>query len=149
MNPIKQDQLREIVVDFASAIQAQKTRTAKPATYVTNFRDERQRNYERPIEIVPIGLLRYRKDNGRIASDVMNYQQLNGLLDEKDDDHQKILQEFLEKKHSEMTETLTKSIEHSGQNEPAIITCDGFLINGIAEKWFSNHCFGNTLRRTI
>jgi hypothetical protein len=29
-----------------------------------------------------------------------------------------------------MTEILIKSIEHQGQNEPAIITCDGFLING-------------------
>ncbi|MFA7270305.1 MAG: hypothetical protein WC073_13265 [Sterolibacterium sp.] len=134
IKPITQEIQREIVQDFAQAIREKKTSTPKPSYAVINFRDEKSQNYERPIESVPISLLRYRKDNGRIASDVMNYEKLNGPLDEKDKDAQEILRGFLEKKHPEMTEILIKSIEHIGQNEPAIITCDGFLINGNRRK---------------
>lgn len=134
MTPITQESPREIVQDFARAIREKKTNTAKPAFAVINFRDEKAKSYERPIVTVPIELLRYRKDNGRIASDVMNYERLNGPLDERDDSAQKILRDFLEKKHPEMTEILIKSIEHTGQSEPAIITCDGFLINGNRRK---------------
>ena len=134
MKPITQDPLREIVRDFAQAIREKKTQTAKPAHAVINFRDEKSRNYERPVETVPLDLLRYRKDNGRIASDVMNHERLNGLLDENDEDAQNLLLGFLKNKHPERDETLIKSIEHSGQSEPAIITCDGFLINGNRRK---------------
>jgi len=134
MTPITQDKQREIVPDFARAIRERKTPTAKPAFDVINFRDDKRNSVERRIEVVPIDLLRYRKDNGRIASDVMNYEKLNGPLDEKDKDAQEVLRKFLEDKHPEMTDILIKSMEHSGQNVPAIITCDGFLINGNRRK---------------
>jgi len=134
MRPITQEPLREIVPDFARAIQEKKTQTPKPAFAVINFRDEKQRNYERQIVSVPIGLLRYRKYNGRIASDVMNHEKLYGRLDEKDEEAQELLGDFLKKKDPEMTENLIKSIEHTGQSEAAIITCDGFLINGNRRK---------------
>ncbi|MGC2047328.1 MAG: hypothetical protein WA635_01765 [Gallionella sp.] len=138
MKPITQEMPREIVQDFAQAIR-EKTRQTIPSFAVINFRDEKSKNIERPIKSVPIGLLRYRKDNGRIASDVMNYERLNGPLDEKDKYAQEILRSFLEKKHPEMTEILIKSIEHNGQSEPAIITCDGFLINGNRRKMALEH----------
>jgi hypothetical protein len=131
MIPITQDKPREIIEDFA---RAKKTSTAKPAKTVINFRNEKRNNFERDIVVVPINLLRYRRDNGRIASDVMNYQNLNGHLDERDKEAQDILRGFLKKKDPEKTHTLIKSIEHSGQSEPAIITCDGFLINGNRRK---------------
>lgn len=134
MVPITQDKPREIVEDFAKAIRAKKTGTAKPAFDVINFREEKRNSVERPIEVVPIDLLRYRKDNGRIASDVLNYEKLNGPLDEKDQEAQEVLREFLKNKHPEMTDTLIKSIHHDGQHVPAIITCDGFLINGNRRK---------------
>jgi len=38
-----------------------------------------------------------------------------------------------------MDEILIKSIEHTGQSEPAIITCDGFLINGNRRKMALEH----------
>lgn len=134
MIPITQDKPREIVDDFAQAIREKKTRTAKPAVTVINFRDEKRNSVERPIEVVPIDLLRYRKDNGRIASDVMNHERINGHLNERDRQAQVVLREFLRKKDPEKTHALIKSIEHAGQNEPAIITCDGFLINGNRRK---------------
>jgi hypothetical protein len=130
MRPITQDVAREIIADFAKAISEKQRPTAKPSEDVINFRNEKKLGFTRPIVEVPIELLRYRKDNGRIASDVMNYEKLNGPLDEKDADAQEVLRRFLEEKDPEKTEILTKSILHSGQNEPAIITCDGFLING-------------------
>lgn len=139
MKPITQDMRREIVPDFERAIQEKKTKTVKPAFAVINFRDEKSKNHERSIESVPIDLLRYRKDNGRIASDVMNHEKLYGRLDEKDQEAQEILRSFLEKKHPEMTEILISSIEHSGQSEPTIITCDGFLINGNRRKMAIEH----------
>jgi hypothetical protein len=134
MIPITQDRPREIVEDFARAIRERKTRTAKPPLIVINFRDEKRNGIERPIEVVPIELLRYRKDNGRISSDVMNYEMLIGPLDEKDQQAQGVLREFLRRKDPEKTHALIKSIEHAGQNEAAIITCDGFLINGNRRK---------------
>jgi hypothetical protein len=45
-----------------------------------------------------------------------------------------LLRKFLEDKDPEKTEILLKSIEHTGQSEPAIVTCDGFLINGNRRK---------------
>ncbi len=134
IKPITHEALREIVPDFAKAIREKKIRNNKPTMAVINFRDEKLKGYERPIESVPIDLLRYRKDNGRIASDVMNYEHLNGPLDERDEGAQTLLRKWLHEKHPEMTDILMKSIEHQGQNEPAIITCDGFLINGNRRK---------------
>lgn len=134
MIPITQDKPRDIVPDFAKAIKERKTHTAKPAFSVISFRNEKQDKFERPIEVVPIDLLRYRKDNGRIASDVQNYEKLNGQLDEKDKEAQERLRGFLKGKDPEKTHDLIKSIEHAGQYEPAIITCDGFLINGNRRK---------------
>jgi hypothetical protein len=134
MEPITTNAKREIVEDFARVIREKKTQGAKPEKTVINFRTERIDGFERPIERVPLDLLRYRKDNGRIASDVLNYEKSRTLLDEKDKDAQEILRKFLEDKDAEKTDILLKSMEHAGQIEPAIITCDGFLINGNRRK---------------
>lgn len=134
MPPISIDRHREIVEDFASRIREKKSPGPKPATTVINFRNDKRDNVERPVELVPIELLRYRKENGRIASDVANYQKSNGPLKDDDDRHQEILRRFLEEKDPERTDILMKSIAHTGQNEAAIITCDGFLINGNRRK---------------
>ena len=90
--------------------------------------------YERDIVKVPINLLRFRKNNGRIASDVLHYEHTSAPLDESDDEVQKLLANFLLRKDPEKTDILTKNILHSGQREAAIITCDGFLIDGNRRK---------------
>ncbi len=125
---------REIVADFAEEIRRRQIRTAKPQKTVINFRTDRKEQVERDIVNVPIGLLRYRKDNGRISSDVMDHERNIGPLDEKDDRAQAQLRQFLEEKDPEKTATLKKTIIHDGQLEPAIVTCDGFLINGNRRK---------------
>ena len=134
MPRITVDAKREIVEDFARLIREKQTRGPKPSTAVIHFRNEKKDQFERDVMPVPIELLRYRKDNGRIASDVIDYEKLNGPLDEKDSDAQEIIRDFLAAKDPEKTETLTRSIDHLGQNEPAIITADGFLVNGNRRK---------------
>ena len=83
---------------------------------------------------VPVEILLFRKENGRIASDVLSYEKNNRPLVETEKEGQKLLKQFLENKDSETTDDLCKSIKHSSQKEPAIITCDGFLINGNRRK---------------
>lgn len=134
MPRISIDLQREIVEDFARRIREKKSVGPKPAVAVINFRNEKRDNFERAVELVPIELLRYRKENGRIASDVANYQRSNGPLKDDDDTHQEILRRFLEEKDPEKTDILMNSIAHTGQNDPAIVTCDGFLINGNRRK---------------
>ena len=125
---------REIIDDFAKEIRERRRQTAKPSTEVINFRTDVSDGVERPVWRIPIDILRYRKDNGRIASDVLDYQRNVGPLDDKEESAQEQIREFLEKKDPERTDVLMKSIMHAKQQRPAIITCDGFLINGNRRK---------------
>ena len=130
MNTITKPKEREIIEDFAKEIQQRKTQASPPKTSVIDFRDELIKGVERPVESVPLNLLRYRKNNGRISSDIFDYEKNHGILDEKSKETQKIVSEFLENRNKDKTEELKNSIMLKGQQEPAIITCDGFLING-------------------
>lgn len=134
MAQIMKPPVRDIIEDFAKEIAGKKQRGPKPQTHVIAFRDDEHYKRERDVFLVPIELLRYRKDNGRICSDVLNFEKNNYLLSETDENDQKIIRSFLEEKDKEKTEELKKSIQHSGQREPAVITCDGFLINGNRRK---------------
>lgn len=134
MTALTKPGVREIIDDFAEEIRQKKITTTKPSKTVINFRNEYIDRHERDIVKVPIDILRYRKDNGRIASDVSDYEHTNGPLDESSEEAQIELKQFLEKKDPEKTDILSKNILHSGQREPAIITCDGFLINGNRRK---------------
>ncbi len=134
MDPIKKDVAREIIDDFAKEIAACKRPGPKPQKAVIDFRTEQKDGFEREVYYVPVGLLRYRKDNGRISSDVLHYEKEHGILDEKSEQAQKIIRGFLEQKDREKTEVLMRALEHEGQRDPAIVTCDGFLINGNRRK---------------
>jgi len=132
---ISTNEKRVIIDDFAKVINEKKQTGTAPAKGVINFRNERTSGTERQIYYVPIELLRYRKDNGRISSDVLSYERSSEKrLDETEQETQEILFNFLYKKDPEKTEVLKKTIKKDGQCEPAIITCDGFLINGNRRK---------------
>lgn len=133
---ISTDAERKIIDDFAKEIKSKAEKGANPEKTVIEFRNDRLRGKagERDVYLVPIKLLRFRKDNGRIASDVSSYEKLHGTLNESKLETQEILRKFLKGKDEENNIKLKKSIEHSGQNEAAIITCDGFLINGNRRK---------------
>ncbi len=134
MEPITSPETRGIIKDFANEIRAKRLSTVKPSKTVINFRDDRSAGVERLVWRVPIGILRYRKDNGRIASDVLDHETNVGILDETDEEAQKLIRGFLERKDPERTLVLKMSIMHDGQVEPTIITSDGFLINGNRRK---------------
>lgn len=136
MPQLTQEKTREIINDFAAEIRKRKRHAAvKPDKTVISFRDESAHGIEREIWDVPIELLRYRKENGRIASDVLSFEKENlTTLDEKTEEAQKILKDFLYKKDTEKTIELKNSIKNENQREPAIITVDGFLINGNRRK---------------
>lgn len=133
---ISTDREREIIEDFAKDIERRKEPGNSPEKTVIEFRNDRKRGKagERDIYLIPTDLLRFRKYNGRIASDISSYEQIHGFLDESLNATQEIIRGFLFKKDTENNLKLNKSIEHSGQIEPAIITCDGFLINGNRRK---------------
>ncbi len=112
---------REIIENFADEINRRKDRGPKPSTEVIFFRREHIDGIERPVYQVPIDkLLRFRKDNGRIRSDVESYEKLYHPLLEKSADAQEIIRKFLKEKDPELTKILKSSILHSGQREPAI-----------------------------
>jgi len=134
MTAITKPITREIIDDFAKEIREKRRKTVKPSKEVINFRTDVVDGVERDVWRVPIEILRYRKDNGRIASDVLDYERNVGVLDERDDYAQGETRKFLEQKDPERTAVLINSIKHAGQQEPAIITCDGFLINGNRRK---------------
>lgn len=134
MGKITKSVIREIIDDFAAEIETRKEEGPKPTKAVIDFRNERRHGIERDVWLVPFGLLRYRKDNGRISSDILHYEKNYGVLDEKTEEAQKKIRKFLEDKDKEKTEELMKSMRHEGQREPTIITCDGFLINGNRRK---------------
>ena len=134
MSEIKQSKTHEIIEDFAKEINRKKFSVGNPSTHIINFRDDRVAKNARGIFKVPIGLLLFRKNNGRIASDVLDYEKTHGYLDEKSEEGQKKLCSFLENKDPEKKDILREDIAHGGQQDPAIITCDGFLINGNRRK---------------
>jgi hypothetical protein len=134
---------RDIVEDFAKKIAERRTQ-GKPEKTLISFRNDITEKHERDIYLVPIELLRYRKNNGRICSDVLSYERHSGRLEERSEEAQQILQRFLEEKDQKKTEELETSIKHDGQREPAIITCDGFLINGNRRKMVHERLFKNT-----
>ena len=80
MDEITKPTIREIIDDFARAIETVRVKSSPPKRTVINFRNEAKRRKPRTNYEVPIGSLRYRKDNGRISSDVLNYEKDNGLL---------------------------------------------------------------------
>lgn len=134
MTNIDRSALREIIDDFAKAIEENKRKGPKPETAVIDFRDEKKNNYECEVWLVPIEFLRYRKNNGRIRSDVLSYERSEGKLKETTKETQQVLRRMLEENDVEKNEELYRSILHAEQKEPAIITCDGFLINGNRRK---------------
>lgn len=144
MNPISKPLERTIIDDFAAEISNRAITADPPAEEVIYFRNWHLIRKKSPVKIVPIELLRYRKDNGRIASDVLSYEKLNGILLERDEEAQKVLRKFLDEKDTEKTTELMNSIRHAAQRDPAIITSDGFLINGNRRKLALEKLFEET-----
>jgi hypothetical protein len=143
-NKLSTPDYRRIIDDYADEINTKKILGNVPEHDVIEFRNDRIIKKARQIYLVPVHLLRFRKDNGRIASDITSYEKQHGPLDEKLDSTQEIIRNILKEKDEENNTKLGKSIELSGQNYAAIITCDGFLINGNRRKMAIETLFEKT-----
>ena len=143
---ITTDATRRIITEFAKEIKDKAESGPSPEYTVIDFRNDRQKGTagERKVYFVPTDILRFRKDNGRIAADVMSHERLNGTLIEDKSDAQLALRKFLLELDKENNEKLKNSIQQTGQVEPAIITCDGFLINGNRRKMILEELFNKT-----
>ena len=92
------DSIRVIIQDFADEIIKKTKKGAKPSKEVIYFRKEHIEGTERPVVEVPVELLRFRKHNGRIASDVLSYEKNKEPLNEKVIMHKMNCENFLKKK---------------------------------------------------
>jgi hypothetical protein len=108
---------------------------SQPEKTVIDFKNELQDKTVRDIVTIDTKFLKFRKENGRIKADVESYEKTNVVtIDECDDSTQSLLKDFLIKNDPEKNDELKRSLIQKGQREPAIITCDGFLINGNRRK---------------
>ena len=134
METIRQDAPREIVDDFAAEIAAKRVETSAGEKTRINFRDGVRLNREERVYRVPVDLLRYRKENGRISAAVKTHELRVGTLDPRDESAQKKLGSFLREMGPDKTEDLKRLLQADGQREPGIATADGFLVNGNRRK---------------
>lgn len=134
-NPPKVDGARRVNQEFKQIIDRFKQKATAPTTDVIDFRNELKERFPRNVESIPTKHLRFRKNNGRIIADVESYERENGvILIEEDDSTQVLLRSFLLNNDKEKNEELKRSLSQKSQQRPAIITCDGFLINGNRRK---------------
>lgn len=84
---------------------------------------------------LPIEYCKFRVDNGRIATEITTHETSKGILDPNAESTQKLISDFLSESDASNNETLINSLKRDGQKEPAVITADGFLINGNRRKW--------------
>lgn len=141
---LTKDRVREPIPDFVELIKQETEKGATPTQWVLNFRDWQIDNQEQPVFKIKHEHLRFRKDNGRIASDVESYEIAEAPLQEESEEAQNKLREFLEEKNPDRIKQLMSLLKHSTQQEPAIITCDGFLVNGNRRKLALEKLFEET-----
>lgn len=132
---LKIDGARKVNQEFKKIIDQFKQKASPPSTEVIDFQNELKDRIERPVELIPTKHLRFRKNNGRIMAEVESYEKEHRVeLNEEDDNTQEILREFLLSNDKEKNEELKRLLSQKGQQKPAIITCDGYLINGNRRK---------------
>ena len=139
MSKISTDKLREVVQDFSKLIM-EKCLTGTPIKqFATPFRGEKKRGISRPIVLVPIELLRFRAENKRINVNVKTHLKKHPELSDsdffKDIKYQELLGSFLYEQNKARTSELKELIHADGQDEPAISTADGFLIDGNRRRY--------------
>lgn len=126
---------RKVNKEFKRIIDEFKHKASPPSTEVIDFRNELKDRMERTVELIPCKHLRFRKNNGRIIAEVESHErEHNVVLNEEDYITQELLRGFLRNNDKEKNEELKRLLYQKGQQRPAIITCDGYLINGNRRK---------------
>ena len=124
-----------IKIDQAGEADVTRERNIIPDyTFQVNYSNWSKINKVSQVYDMPIEFCFFRKDNGRIKGEVLSYEKEYGPLALKEEDSQKKLMQFLNASDSKQNIELKKYLKDQGQTEPAIITSDGFLINGNRRK---------------
>ena len=105
------------------------------AKFVIPYRDWKIKDKKSEVYEVPIEYCKFRLENGRIKHQILSHEKIKGTLDRDSDDTQKIISDYISKSDPKKNQDLKKLLAKDGQSEPAIMTADGFLINGNRRKW--------------
>ena len=97
--PLTTARTREIIRDFQKLIVEKRIKTREER--IIHFRNDRIDKKKRPVYLVDLDLLRYRKENGRIASSVPGYEKEKGFLDPTNKQSQDQIADFLREKDPE------------------------------------------------
>ena len=100
-----------------------------------NYKDWKTTGKKSKIYRIGIEYCRFRAENGRIKTETLTYATREKPLDDLSTEDQEKIATFLEKSDPAKNEELMKSLKSTGQTDPAIITADGFLINGNRRRW--------------
>ena len=79
---------------------------------------------------IPMDLIIYNVENGRIASLVKSYEREHSSLNPEKEEDAKQIAQFLYDSNDTANKKTRKSIIENGQLETGIITCDGVLVDG-------------------
>ena len=123
-----------IKIDIASEDDINREIGDPVGTFQVPYSDWQQKNKVLDVYEIPIEFCFFRKENGRIRSEVLSHEKDHGPLFVKDPETQEILKNFLKNSDSTKNIELKKYLKEQGQTEPAVITADGFLINGNRRK---------------
>lgn len=98
------------------------------------YKDWAQNSNNKPVWKVPIEYCKYRLENGRIKTEILTHEKLKGTLDPNAQSTQDIIAKYLQQSDLQKNIELRELLKKDGQTEPAVITADGFLINGNRRK---------------
>lgn len=125
----------QIKIDVVLEKHIEKVKIKTDTTYVIPYKDWEVRQNSMPVYEVPIEYCKFRLENGRIKTQILTHEKTKGKLDANSDHAQKVISEYLEKLDPKTNEDLKKILKKEGQKDPAVMTADGFLINGNRRKW--------------
>jgi|TARA_Y100000031_G_C8239473_1_gene395001 hypothetical protein len=135
---------REIIEDYKVRILQAREIDEPPEKEIINFRRDISEENKRTVYKVPLEYLRYRLNNSRLNAEVLTYQKSNEVLSETNDNHQKMVGEWLAKSDPDNMDRLINDMRLNGQTDVAICTCDGFLINGNRRRKALDKLFAET-----
>ncbi|MDH3976726.1 MAG: hypothetical protein OEV42_20885 [Deltaproteobacteria bacterium] len=131
---ISEGEYRVVNIELKIKIDKLRDDASPPTEDVIDFKNNLLDKKISKIYSIPAKELKFRKENGRIKAEVESYEKVNGIIDENSKVGQALIESFLSKNDPEKKTVLKQQIKHKGQLQPAIITCDGFLINGNRRK---------------
>ena len=105
------------------------------AKHVIPYKDWGTKAKSLDVFEIPIEFCKYRLENGRIRTEILTYEKLKGKLISNEQSTQEIIHKFIGNSDKKKNSDLIKILKKDGQTDPAIITADGFLINGNRRKW--------------